>query len=342
MNKTLKNILFIIVGLVVLISAAGFLLPRHSHVERSIVIDAPASAIYQILISPRAFNTWSPWMEMDTAMEVSYFGPATGVGAGFTWNSVDGGLGTGRWAISSVEENAKVVIDLVFGEMDPSIATTQLEDVQGGTKVTWTLDSDLGAGPYGRYFGLMMEPFVGSDFEKGLANLKRIIKERPTWRIDRIEESAAAPFHMLSVRETIQAEQIGEMLARNYAAIVRYMNERNLDVTSPPFAVYHAWPVDGKGPADVEAAIPIARKDAGTTAIRGSEFAGGMIVTAYYYGPYEQSEQAHIALTSWAQEHGKILGPSPWEVYVTDPQIEPDSTKWLTMVCYRITDAPAQ
>ncbi len=341
MNKTLKNILFIIVGLVVLVSVAGFLLPRHSHVERSIVINAPASAIYQILTSPRAFNTWSPWMEMDTAMEISYFGPATGEGAGFTWKSEEG-LGVGRWEIKLLEENAKVVIDLVFGEMDPSIATLELDEEDGGTRVTWTLDSDLGAGPYGRYFGLMMEPWVGSDFEKGLAKLQRIIKDRPMWRIDKIEETVAAPFHMLSVRETIQAEQIGEMLARNYAAIVRYMNERDLDMAAPPLAVYHAWPVDGKGTADVEAAIPIARKDAGTTAIRGIQFAGGPIVTAYYYGPYEQSEHAHTALAAWALEHGKILGASPWEVYVTDPQVEPDSTKWLTQISYRITDAPAQ
>jgi hypothetical protein len=38
------------------------------------------------------------------------------------------------------------------------------------------MDSDMGANPAARYIGLMMDNMVGSDFEKGLASLKKIVR----------------------------------------------------------------------------------------------------------------------------------------------------------------------
>ena len=46
-----------------------------------------------------------------------------------------------------------------------------------GTHVTWSFDSDMGAGPIGRYFGLLMDRMVGPDFEGGLANLKALAEK---------------------------------------------------------------------------------------------------------------------------------------------------------------------
>ena len=82
--KTLKNILFVVVGLIVLLVLVGFLLPREIHVERSAVIAASPETVYDVVITPKEFNAWSPWADRDTAMTPEYFGPESGVGAGFT------------------------------------------------------------------------------------------------------------------------------------------------------------------------------------------------------------------------------------------------------------------
>lgn len=53
-----------------------------------------------------------------------------------------------------------------------------LSPVDEGTRVAWDLDSDMGAGPLGRWMGLMMDRWVGGDYEAGLANLKTLVESQ--------------------------------------------------------------------------------------------------------------------------------------------------------------------
>ena len=336
--RTLKNIVFIVVCLIVLLILVGFLLPREVHVERSSVVEAPPNVVYDMLISPKVFHEWSPWADLDTTMTPEHFGPESGVGAGFTWSSEQDNVGNGTYEISNVVQDQRVDVDLDFGEMGTSQSAYILEPAEGGTRVTWTMDTDLGMNPISRYFGLMMDSWVGGDYEKGLKNLQELVKNRPMWRVENIEISDTPGFPMLSVREKIAPSDIGQMLGRNYGAIMQHINANNLQMSAPPFAIYHHWPMDGKGKADVEAAIPITAANAGNETVKGSTFPGGSVAIAYYYGPYDQSENGHTAIHEWAEEHGHQLTEPPWEVYVTDPGQEPDSTKWLTMICYRVLD----
>jgi hypothetical protein len=48
-----------------------------------------------------------------------------------------------------------------------------------GVKVTWLDAGDLGMNPLFRWFGLFIEHMIGPDFEKGLANLKRVAEAAP-------------------------------------------------------------------------------------------------------------------------------------------------------------------
>ena len=334
--KMFRNILLVVLGLVVVLFLVGFLLPRNVHVERSAVIDANPSLVFNVLLSPAQFSEWSPWSKLDTNMKREYFGPPTGVGAGFSWEG-NSDVGKGTWKISAVEPMKKITVSLDFVDMGVSTSEYLVSQEGSGTKVTWTMDSDMGFWPMGRYFGLMFDSWVGADYEKGLANLQTFITNMPKGRVDKIEEQNAPSFYYLSVREKVATNAIGEMLGRTYGSIMGYVGANKLEVAAFPFAFYHFWPSgDSKEPADVEAAIPITTLNNGAGAIKGGTFTGGPIVIAYYYGPYDQSEIAHIELYAWAKQNGKTLGDVPWEVYVTDPQEEPDPTKVLTMVCYRV------
>jgi hypothetical protein len=61
----LKKIVLALVVLIVLLAAVGMLLPRNVHVERSIVIDAPAATVFALLDGYKQFNKWSPWAVYD-------------------------------------------------------------------------------------------------------------------------------------------------------------------------------------------------------------------------------------------------------------------------------------
>ena len=60
--------------------------PAKGHVEKSVVINAPASAIFPHLNSIEKFVAWSPWAKMDPTVKNSYEGAAAGVGAKMQWD----------------------------------------------------------------------------------------------------------------------------------------------------------------------------------------------------------------------------------------------------------------
>jgi hypothetical protein len=88
-------------------------------------------------------------------------------------------VGTGSQTITAIEPDKRVAIDLTFGDMDASKVEMLLALEGGGTRVTWTLESQFGYDLAGRYFGLLMDKFVGADYEKGLAQLKALIEKVP-------------------------------------------------------------------------------------------------------------------------------------------------------------------
>ena len=72
-----------------------------------------------------------------------------------------------------------VGLELDFGAQGKSKSAIEFEPAAGGTKVTWTLDMDLGAGPVGRYFGLFLDGMIGPDYERGLGRLKTLAEAKP-------------------------------------------------------------------------------------------------------------------------------------------------------------------
>ncbi len=165
-----------IVILALLFAAAGFLLPSKQSVTRQIVIDAPIGKIMPHLTSARAFHAWSPWAEMEPDLEIGWSGPEQGVGSGITWDSARSG--TGSWVVTAIDEGRRVDIALEFGGSNKAASWFELALVPGGTQVTWGFETEAGMNPIHRWFGLMLDDWVGGDYEKGLRRLREKVEGR--------------------------------------------------------------------------------------------------------------------------------------------------------------------
>ncbi|WP_224816578.1 SRPBCC family protein [Hasllibacter sp. MH4015] len=174
--RLIRNILIGLVALVAVLAVVGMLLPRQVVVERDIVIDAPPEDVFAHVNSLQAFAEWSPWGDYDPDMVVTYSGPETGVGNVMEWTSEHPNVGNGRQEITHVVENERVMTALDFGDMGTADAWWQLAPDGDGTRVVWGLDADMGGGPVGRWFGLMMDRWVGADYERGLARLQETVE----------------------------------------------------------------------------------------------------------------------------------------------------------------------
>jgi uncharacterized protein YndB with AHSA1/START domain len=169
-------LLIVLVSLVLLLFAGGYALSPEFKAVRSVTIDAPAEKVYPLLADPREWKRWTVWNQRDPSMAITYTGPLSGAGAAWEWKSKS--EGDGKMTFTAAEPNRRVAYDLFV----PDFGTTSTGDLLlvpegGGTRVTWTINGNMGSNPLMRWLALFMDRMVGPDFEAGLANLKALAEK---------------------------------------------------------------------------------------------------------------------------------------------------------------------
>jgi hypothetical protein len=145
-------------------------------VERCIAIGAPPPRVLERLVDFRRWVEWSPWEGIDPNLQRTYEGPDLGVGASYAWRGTRK-AGAGRMRITDVVASERVEIDLRFERPFKAENTTVFDlepDGEGSTLVTWRMTGRKNL--LSKVFGLFvdMDAMIGKDFEKGLAQLKRV------------------------------------------------------------------------------------------------------------------------------------------------------------------------
>jgi len=172
MNPLFRLVLGLALLSVMLVGVA-FALPQHVTVARSKVINVPESDVFPFVNNPRRFNEWQPWAAKDPETKYEYSGPPSGEGARMAWESSNPDVGSGTHEIVESTQDKQVRIALDFGDMGKGEATYRLEPYGAGTKVVWLFQTDTGNNPLQRWMGLMLDRWLGKDFEQGLENLKK-------------------------------------------------------------------------------------------------------------------------------------------------------------------------
>jgi hypothetical protein len=172
--------------IVLLVALAALALPGYAatrpddfRIQRSAVILAPAPKIFALINDLKLFNHWNPYGRRDPAVNGSYSGADSGVGAAYAWQSTK--VGAGRMEIVASQAPSQVTMQLDF--LKPFVARNTVEftlQAEGDrlTIVTWAMH---GPSPFiSKLMGVVfnMERRIGNDFEAGLANLKALTEAR--------------------------------------------------------------------------------------------------------------------------------------------------------------------
>ena len=176
--KTLKKVAFGLLAVVVLLVLIGFLLPASYRVERSVVVQAKPDAIFPYVNTLKKWPEWSAWnVEKYPSLTYHYSGPEAGPGATSEWTSKD--AGSGKLVVTSATVPTRLEYDLSFEQGKyQSKGTFTFEERTEGTKVVWADAGNMGWSPLNRWFGLLMDKFMGPDFEAGLAKLKSVAEAK--------------------------------------------------------------------------------------------------------------------------------------------------------------------
>jgi len=335
--KILKKILIGLVSIIVVVVVFSLFLSRHVYVERSRVINAPKEIVFNQINTIKNWEKWSPWHRLDPKMQITYFGPEAGTGAGYSWKSEQKNVGNGKLTITASGGDS-ILNEMNFGEQGPAIAGYRFSKEGDGVKVTWYLKSDMGMNPIGKIFGLFMDKMIGPDFERGLRNLDSVsvLASKnsalpPTYKIEMV---TVEPLNYMSVRRSCKMDSLGANLGSMYGEIGAAMKTQGIKQAGPVFAFYHEFSPEK---IDFEAAVPVDKKGKATGKVMAAELQKTAAAMADYYGPYDEKMQAaHDQLHAFIKAQGKEISGSPWEVYVTDPMEEKDPAKVLTKIYYPV------
>ena len=178
----LKTILLVIV-VILLIAVVGVVAlaaakPDSLRVQRSITIKAAPARIFALINDFKAWPQWSPYENRDPNMQRKLSGPEAGQGAVYEWTG-DKKVGQGRMEIIESTAPSKIAIKLDFLKPFEAHNTATFTMVPNGdtTEVTWAMD---GPSPFiNKVMSIFMnfDKLIGTDFEAGLANLKRVSEQ---------------------------------------------------------------------------------------------------------------------------------------------------------------------
>jgi len=180
-KRMLISILAVVAAAIVVFLIAASRQPDTFRVARSATISAPPSVVFDQVDNFHNWQRWSPFVEYDPNMTITYSGPESGVGASMAWSG-NSKAGQGKMTIAECHPGELIRINLEFTKpfAASNIAEFTFQPQGNETSTTWSM---VGANPF--MFKMMhlvmnMDKMVGNDFSRGLGKLKTISESGTT------------------------------------------------------------------------------------------------------------------------------------------------------------------
>ena len=142
-----------------------------------------------------------------------------------------------------------------------------------------------------------------------------------------IEEVPARRLAVIRARSS--SAELGETFTRLFPAVHDALTEQGHTDLGAVCAVYHTMDAEQM---ELSAGIEIGTCVEPSEPLELLELPACEAVTAEHWGPYEQLAQTHEAIFQFLQSQGRVPAGGPIERYITDPELEPDASKWLTEI----------
>jgi effector-binding domain-containing protein len=147
----------------------------------------------------------------------------------------------------------------------------------------------------------------------------------------------------VAIRTRVTMADLGALGAR-FGEVFGWLGAHGVAATGAPFFRYRV--IDMAGDLEVDAGVPVAGPVGGDDAVVYDVLPAGRYATLTYMGHPSELVGANKALLDWAAEQGLTFDVSAgtdgehWggrlEIYLTDPAREPDMSKWVTELAFRL------
>ena len=149
----------------------------------------------------------------------------------------------------------------------------------------------------------------------------------------------------VAIRARVSMAGLGEFAAR-HGEVAGWLGARGLAPAGAPFFRYNV--IDMMRELEVEAGFPVAAGTEGSGEIVAGVLPAGRYATLMYTGHPSELVDATRELLDWAAAQGlkwdmtQTSEGERWgcrlENYLTNPAEEPDMSKWVTQLAFRLAD----
>jgi effector-binding domain-containing protein len=147
----------------------------------------------------------------------------------------------------------------------------------------------------------------------------------------------------VAVRARVTMTEIAAF-ARRLGEVFGWLDGHGLAPAGPPFFKYNV--IDMARELEMEAGVPVAAAVTGDDRVVAGVLPAGRYATLTHVGHPSELMAATKALLDWAAEQGLTWDVTPsadgdlWacrlENYLTDPSQEPDMSKWVTQLAFKL------
>lgn len=332
----LKKIIYALLALIVIYTITCFFGPEKMDVTTTQTIAGTPGQVYGQFVDYKNWPNWSKWIKEDSAMTLTYENPSFGVGGGYSWTSEKSGSGSMK--TYEAVPNSLLKADLKFSDYNSTNKITiSLKPVDNQTVVTWTMQDEKPFPFYLRGMMLFMNlsGAIKKDFDKGLANLNDYIKSGKAGEYMNgytVVESQFPGAQYIGKRSVVPFSGIGNHFNTHFPEIGKLAGSA---IVGPPSGLYWKWD-EANQKADMAAAMPISAIPANYSKYSIFEIPSSKQFVVDYYGAYEKTMGAYMAMDSIMHMKGYKNQEMVIEEYITDPMVEKDTAKWLTRIHFLV------
>jgi Polyketide cyclase / dehydrase and lipid transport len=179
--RFIKMFLFVLTGLMIVLTLIGLVIPSSVKISRGIIINVDSVKVHRQLSDVKDWGQWMPWVTADEGALVQTSQVTNAPGSFFKWKGLN------------LKNNGTITLLTI----KPEIITTNYElqgmnTCEGGfrirslpnnlsqSEVQWFMEYKLKWYPWERFYGIFMDHIIGPSFDKGLEELKNYLeKEMP-------------------------------------------------------------------------------------------------------------------------------------------------------------------
>jgi effector-binding domain-containing protein len=328
--KALKWILIVVVLLIVLFVAVGYMLPREVVVTTSEKVNLPPQKVFHFIAGFVDRTAWDPWIKNDTAAETIFEIQDGYIGSKYKWDGPKVGRGTEE--VDSVVIGS-YILNKVSLMPESSIPEEWTFTPDGnGTDLTWTIRMTAD-NPMGRIANSIFRKMVQKTMDSGKIDLKNYLETHGVKMSSTTELGTDdfAVFEALVCSGSGTTDQSAAMLGEYFARVRAVVEAQKLQTMGMPFAVYTNFdPATGR--CDVTAGFPVSAGGKTAGEVKAVKFPAFKAVKAIHTGPYDELTQTYDAIKSFAATNNLNLTGDTWEYYFNSPADVKDPLKLQTLV----------